>query len=160
MGDRANDPPAVCLMLGLEGRIGAIALGGLLLGPGHEQGEAHAMEQSQGRCRVLVADAQPIFHGRTVQSLMGPVFNAPLIPVAPRKSSAANWPDSRLVTSQSVSVLGAVEISSGYASRKSKRLNWASFSGLPESQTGCSEPANGGARGVGDRTIGASGRDL
>ena len=70
-GDLANDLPAVSLMFGLESRIGAIALGALRLGPGREQGEAHAMEESQDRGRVVVADAQPIFHGRTVQALMG-----------------------------------------------------------------------------------------
>ena len=83
--DLANHSPAVSLMLGLEGGIGAITLGALRLGPGHEQGEAHAMEESQDRGRVVVADAQPIFHGRTVQALMGPVFNAPIIPVGPQK---------------------------------------------------------------------------
>ena len=78
--------PAIGLVIGLPGRIGAVARIGLLVGPGHKQADAHAVKEPQDLHGVRVMDAQAVLQGRTVQALMSSVFDAPVLAVVSQES--------------------------------------------------------------------------
>ena len=108
-----NHNPAIGLVIGLPGGIGAVARIGLLVGPSHEQADAHVVEEPQDLYGVRLVDAQSVLQGRTVQPLMSSVFDAPVWRFLSKKASAPIWPGARLVASQSISGLGSVSISLG-----------------------------------------------